>query len=60
MSATDRKVVLLKAAYDLLKKANEPGYVLDVMETTVHYDDAECDGSCLMEDIATELGLEEE
>jgi len=55
----DRKTVLLKAAYDLLKKCNEGPYVKDVMGETAFYDDAECDGWCLATDIAFELDLEE-
>ena len=55
----DRKVILLKAVYDLLKKCNEGPYVKDVMGETVFYDDAECDGWCLATDIAFELDLEE-
>ena len=54
----NRKVVLLKAAYDMLKKQADSHYVINVMETTVFYDDADCDGSCLLNDIADELGLE--
>ena len=54
----DRKIILLRAAYDMLKKADKSYYVINVMETTVFYDGADCDGSCLMEDIADELGIE--
>lgn len=54
----DRKTVLLKAAYDLLVKQTTAPYVLNLLEETVFYDGADCDGSCLMEDIATELNLE--
>lgn len=53
----DRKTVLLKACYDLLKKQNESIYVLNMLEQTVCYDDMECDGSCLLEDIESELSL---
>lgn len=42
---------LLKAAVDLLGKQKESNYVLNLLEETVYYDDAECDGYCLMEDI---------
>jgi hypothetical protein len=52
----DRKVTLLRAAYDLLKKCHNSYYVLSACDTTVFYDDADCDGSCLMDDIAAELG----
>ena len=54
---SDRKTVLLKACYDMLKKCDESHFVTSPMETTVHYDDADCDGFCLMEDIAHELGI---
>ena len=55
----NRKEVLLRAAYDLLNKQNNSGYVLNMLETTTFYDDADCDGYCLMEDIAAELGIDE-
>ncbi|MCK9542092.1 MAG: hypothetical protein M0R03_08690 [Novosphingobium sp.] len=57
MSKINRKDVLLKATYDLLKKCNESCYVLNVLEQTTKYDGADCDGFCLMEDIADELGI---
>ena len=47
----DRAVTLLKAARDLLNKQNESPYVLNMLEQTVHYDEADCDGSCLIDDI---------
>ena len=54
----NRRFVLLKAAYDLLMKCTESeGYVLNVLEETAFYDGADFDGSCLMEDISNELGL---
>lgn len=46
----DRAVTLLKAAKDLLIKQNEAG-VLISYPLTVHYDDADCDGYCLLDDI---------
>jgi hypothetical protein len=54
----DRKVTLLRACYDMLVKLRASPYVLSPFETTVHYDKADCDGYCLMEDIQTELGEE--
>ena len=57
--AENRKDILLKAAYELLIKQNESYNVLDLLAETVDYDNAECDGYCLMEDIAVELELEE-
>ena len=55
MTFPDRKVVLLKACYDMLKKQHDSAYVLSPFDMTVYYDDAECDGYCLMEDIKSEL-----
>lgn len=55
----DRKEVLLKACYDLLKKCNDGDIVLNAMEVTAFYDEADCDGYCLMEDIGIELNLDE-
>ena len=59
MKKEDRKIILLKACYDILKKSQESGYVEDVMSLKVRYDDVWCDGMCLMEDIGVELGIEE-
>lgn len=47
----NREQELLVATYELLKKQNESPYVINILETTVNYDNAECDGYCLMEDI---------
>lgn len=41
----------------MLKKCADSHYVISPMETTVFYDEADCDGSCLMDDIVSELGL---
>ena len=54
-----RKDVLLRACYDLLKKCDEGIYMKNSLEQTVFYDEADCDGLCLMEDIALELGIEQ-
>mgnify|MGYP001179480078 CR=1 FL=1 len=56
----DRKDVLLRAAYDLLKRASQDHYVREATSILTRFDDANCDGYCLMEDIATELRLESE
>ena len=55
----DRKTILLKAAYDILKECDRGPYVKNALEVTAHYDGADCDGFCLMEDIKDELNLEE-
>jgi hypothetical protein len=47
---SDRKTILLKAALELLEKIDASNYG-DILGTTVFYDDADCDGSCLIEDI---------
>lgn len=56
----DRKSVLLRAAYDLLKRSTQGHYVVEATSIHTHYDAADCDGYCLMEDIAYELGLDDD
>ncbi len=51
----DRSNLLLLKTMELLKKQDESPYVLNILEQTVNYDDAECDGSCLVEDIEAHL-----
>jgi len=51
MDVENRKDVLLKATLDLLKKCDDGPYVRNILEETAIWDDAECDGFCLMEDI---------
>ena len=46
-----RSKTLLKATYELLKKQESNSYVLNLLSETIYYDEAECDGSCLMDDI---------
>lgn len=52
----DRKVTLLKACMELLRKQKHSSYVLDLLTETVFYDEANCDGYCLLDDIEIELG----
>lgn len=52
--APDRRAVLLRAAYDILKKCGDE---FNPQEVTAFYDGTDCDGFCLMEDIACELDL---
>lgn len=47
----NRSKTLLKAAYDLLCKQKESPYVLNMLTETAIWDEAECDGYCLMDDI---------
>jgi len=53
----ERQLTLLKASYFLLKKQEASSYTLNLLEETVFYDNVECDGYCLMEEIAEELNL---
>lgn len=55
----DRKEYLLRQVLKLFKQQSESCYVLNIEEMTVIYDGAECDGSCLCEDIMEELGIED-
>ncbi len=55
--AIDRRDVLLKAAYDILSKLDKMDYVESALYLTAYWDDAECDGFCLRDDIAEVLGL---
>lgn len=54
----NRDKILLRAAFDLLSKQRDSGYTLDLLAETAFYDGVDCDGSCLMEDIAAELDLD--
>lgn len=47
----ERAKILLKATHEILTKCNEAVFVEDVMSVTAIWDEAECDGNCLMEDI---------
>jgi len=53
----DRKTVLLRAAYDLLTRCENAHYVVEAAGVCTRYDDCDCDGGCLREDIANELGI---
>jgi len=56
----DRKDVLLRAAYDLLMRADERSIALPATSIETRYDDANCDGACLREDIALALGIDDD
>ena len=47
----DRQRILLQATLDILNKCNEGMYVKNVMEVTAIWDEAECDGYCLRDEI---------
>lgn len=46
-----RHITLLRAARDLITKQKNSHFVLDLTAETVFYDGADCDGSCLLDDI---------
>ena len=46
-----RARILLRATHDILEAADDSPYVENVLGILVHYDEMDCDGSCLMEDI---------
>ena len=50
----DGATILLTAAKELLSKQKEAGILIDHL-ITVHYDDADCDGYCLLDDITAFL-----
>ncbi|OFW61799.1 MAG: hypothetical protein A2Z35_06080 [Actinobacteria bacterium RBG_19FT_COMBO_36_27] len=52
-----REIILLKAVVRLLAQQERSSYVIDMLSALVVYDGAECDGSCLLDDIR--LFLEE-
>lgn len=54
---SSRRDLLLRAAYDLLKKCADAPCVISPTETTAFYDGYEHDGSRLIDDIGAELGL---
>jgi hypothetical protein len=51
----DRATVLLKAVLEILNKCDEGPFVKNVFEETAYYDEADCDGYCLKEDIENYL-----
>lgn len=55
----DRKEYLLRQVLKLFKQQRESRYVQNIEEMVITYDGAECDGSCLCEDIMEELGIDD-
>lgn len=53
----ERKDTLLKATHELLSKQDESAFILNLLTETVHYDNADCDGYCLMNDIEIDLDV---
>ena len=46
-----RATELLEACVQLLNKQLDSPYVLNLLNELIYYDDCECDGDCLLEDI---------
>ena len=53
--ALKRAETWLKATYDILQKQKDSPYVLDILCTTAIWDNVECDGYCLQDDIVAWL-----
>lgn len=56
---TERMITLLKATAEYLKNVRESCYS-DALTVTAFYDDADCDGYCLLDDIQSELQFVDE
>lgn len=56
---TERMITLLKATAEYLKNVRESTYS-DALTVTTFYDDADCDGYCLLNDIQSELQFVED
>ena len=56
---TERMITLLKATAEYLKNVRESTYS-DALTVTTFYDDADCDGYCLLNDIQSELRVVED
>ncbi len=55
-ASAERAETLLTATVDLLGLQTESKDVLNLLEQTVNYDDTDCDGHSLVEDITNHLG----
>lgn len=49
--ALERATTLLRATRELLQRQQDDPCVLNLLAETVFYDEAECDGACLLDDI---------
>ena len=47
----DRAMILLQACMNLLDKQKDSPFVLNLLTETVFYDETDCDGYCLSDDI---------
>lgn len=53
-----RAFELLKATLEILNKLEDSCYVEDFFSQTAHYDNTDCDGNCLKEDIEILLNID--
>lgn len=51
----ERTTLYTLQAYKVLKAQDESAYVLNSLETELFYDDVECDGHCLLDEINAEI-----
>jgi hypothetical protein len=56
---SERLETLAKAFRQMLVKQNRSPYTLNCMTESYLYDDAECDGACLLDDIDSALASQE-
>ncbi len=54
----DRKTTLLREVLEVFKQCDDSLFAISPFEVDLFYDDKDCDGHCLYEDIRNELGLE--
>jgi hypothetical protein len=52
-----RHITLLRATRDLLTKADNSNIVEDIMSLTAFWDESECDGACLLQEISDWLDM---
>jgi hypothetical protein len=50
-SELTQEQTLLRAAWQILQKQDDSGYVLNILEQATVWDGAMCDGNCLMDEI---------
>lgn len=53
----DRAIILLRATKELLSKQKDSPYTLNMLNETTFYDECDCDGYCLLDDIEALLDL---
>ena len=54
------ETIVINKVLWIIKTSEDSEYVLNLLDEIVFYDDAECDGICLIDDIGKLLDLKEE